>query len=468
MVVNTSVTVFAGATVSLNLTATDPDQDFLSFKLAPGTPAGVSVNPSTGLLRWPTSPALGGTTNQISVIVTDNGQPPLSATGTVTVVVLPVANPPVLAPIANYKIYDGFLLIITNSATDNNFPSRQLTFSLRIGAPTNATIDPVTGLFQWRPVPSQAPSTNIISVVVTDNGNPPLNAAQEFTVIVNAVAYEWAVALGSTGVLVGQTSSVPLSLEGSLPLTNLTVLVQAPLDHVTNLTLQSAASEILLSVLQPIGTNQYAISMSLDPAQSPGGLRTVAHLGFLAVPQTNSSIASVPLSQLSGLQNDGQIAPKPASFGGRVFIVGRQPLLDAWLTTNAHRMLSLYGNPGRSYEVDYTTNLSASKWQYGWRVPMTNVSESFPANASLPQVFYRALEFSASPPILDLNSSAPSNLVLLLYGQSGSNYTIVSGTNLRDTSGWSPIAGFTLTNSFQFISTGAATNQIQFFRARRP
>ncbi len=34
-----------------------------------------------------------------------------------------------------------------------------------------------------------------------------------------------------------------------------------------------------------------------------------------------------------------------------------------------------------------------------------------------------------NPPILELNSSAPTNLVLLVYGQKGSNYLVVTGTN---------------------------------------
>ena len=100
---------------------------------------------------------------------------------------------------------------------------------------------------------------------------------------------------------------------------------------------------------------------------------------------------------------------------------------------------------------------------------MTNLSEVFAADQKSPLLFYRAWEFSANPPILELNSPAPTNLVLLVYGQKGSNYVIVTGTNLAAPSNWSSMAGFTLTNSsFQFIGAGAATNQKKFFRAERP
>ena len=67
-------------------------------------------------------------------------------------------------------------------------------------------------------------------------------------------------------------------------------------------------------------------------------------------------------------------------------------------------MLTLYGNPGSSYQIAYATNLLGTNWVPAWRVPMTNLFQTFVATQTFPQVFYRAWEFSANPPILD---SAP-------------------------------------------------------------
>lgn len=463
-----TVTLDAGQTLSLSVTASDSNpESVLTFSLGPGAPVGVVVNPNTGQITWQTSPQFGGTTNIISVIVSDNSQPPLTATGTVSVVLLSVANPPILAPISNYKIYVGQTLTITNYAVDENTPPRPLTFSLAAGAPTNATINATNGLFQWQPTESQGRSTNVISVTVTDNGSPPLSATQQFTVIVRPVAYQWALNLGTTGVLVGTTGSVPVTLQSSLPLTNLTAVVQVPTALLTNFVLLPTAPEILSTAIQPLGSNEYIMNLSLNPSLSPGGSRTVGQLGFLALPQTNSTIVPLPLSQLSGLQENGQVAPQSAAFGGEVFIIGSQPILDAWLSTNAQRKLTLYGIPGASYNVEYLTNFLGANWQSAWLVPMTNLSEVFSANQSLPQVFYRAVQFLANPPILQMNSFSRSNVVLLLYGQNGSNYMIISGTNLLNITNWNSIAGFTLTNSFQFINAGIPTNQMQFFKAER-
>jgi hypothetical protein len=462
------VTLNAGQTLSLSVTASDPNPlNTLTFRLGPGAPAVVVINPASGQITWATSPAFGGTTNSIDIVVSDNGQPPLSATGAITVVLLQVANPPVLAPIADYTIYEAALLTITNSATDNNLPPRPLTFSLGAGAPANATIDPATGVFQWRPNAAQAPSTNAISVTVADNGTPPLSATQQFTVVVRAVASEYLLGLGTTNVLVGSSNSVPVTLQTSLPLTSIVALVQVPATLLTNLTLVSVSPEILSTILQPLGTNQYAISLALDPALSPGTSRTLAQLGFVAVPQPSSAIVPLSPYQLSAVQADGQTAAKPGMFGGEVFIIGREPILDGWIGTNASRMLALYGNPGASYQIVCSTNLLMTNWLPTWRVPMTNSYALFNANDSLPQVFYRVWEFFADPPILELGGVGTSSMALLLYGEAGTNYGLQATTNLANSNAWFPAMNFMLTNSFQFISEGTTTNRALFFRAKR-
>jgi hypothetical protein len=71
---------------------------------------------------------------------------------------------------------------LTASASDADQPPQSLTFSLAPGAPFGAAINPSTGLLTW--TPSNAPATNQITVVVTDNGMPNLNATQAFSVTV--------------------------------------------------------------------------------------------------------------------------------------------------------------------------------------------------------------------------------------------------------------------------------------------
>ena len=95
-----------------------------------------------------------------------------------------VNTAPVLSAVANHTINVGVNLLITNTATDADVPAQTLTFSLPT-APTNATLDASSGVLNWRPLVTQADSTNQFAVVVTDNGTPPMSATQSFSITVN-------------------------------------------------------------------------------------------------------------------------------------------------------------------------------------------------------------------------------------------------------------------------------------------
>jgi hypothetical protein len=173
-----------GSALVFTNSATDPNGDSLTFSLDPGSPAGAGVNPATGVFSWTPTEAQGPATNSITVRVTDNGSPPLSATKTFSVVVNEVNQAPVLAAISNRTVYAGMTLTITNSATDADIPANTLTYSLDPGAPAGAAIDPVTGVFTWQPPGALANTTTNITVRVTDNGSPPLHDTKSFAVTV--------------------------------------------------------------------------------------------------------------------------------------------------------------------------------------------------------------------------------------------------------------------------------------------
>jgi hypothetical protein len=91
-------------------------------------------------------------------------------------------SPPTLAPIPNQEITLGQTLTFTASAHDTNVPPQTLLYSLGADAPAGAVINAVTGQCGW--TPGNAPATNTFSVVVTDDGLPPLSATQSVRVIV--------------------------------------------------------------------------------------------------------------------------------------------------------------------------------------------------------------------------------------------------------------------------------------------
>ena len=96
---------------------------------------------------------------------------------------LPVNTPPTLAAIGNQTIGVGVTLNITNAATDSDVPAQTLTFSL-LTAPTNAVIGTNNGVLTWRPLVTQANTTNPFTLMVADNGTPSMSATQSFMVTV--------------------------------------------------------------------------------------------------------------------------------------------------------------------------------------------------------------------------------------------------------------------------------------------
>ena len=98
----------------------------------------------------------------------------------------PSNSPPALAFIPDRAVNAGADLVITNTATDPDV-AQTLTFSL-LSAPTNATLNATNGILAWRPLISQANTTNLITVKVADNGTPGLSATNRYSIVVNPLA----------------------------------------------------------------------------------------------------------------------------------------------------------------------------------------------------------------------------------------------------------------------------------------
>jgi hypothetical protein len=92
-------TVLAGATASFTNSASDPDlpAQTLGYSLL-NQPVGASVNSSNGIFNWRPSIAQSGTSNYMSVVVTDSGSPSMSATQSFAVLVTTPAGPQISAP----------------------------------------------------------------------------------------------------------------------------------------------------------------------------------------------------------------------------------------------------------------------------------------------------------------------------------------------------------------------------------
>ncbi len=95
---------------------------------------------------------------------------------------------PSINAVSDQTVNAGVTLLVTNTASDSDLPAQALTFGSAGTLPTGATINPATGIFSWRPMVSQANTTNQIQIVITDTGQPPLSATNSFNVIVDPIS----------------------------------------------------------------------------------------------------------------------------------------------------------------------------------------------------------------------------------------------------------------------------------------
>lgn len=182
-------TVDEGSLLSFAVVAVDTNvpAQTLTFALGGQVPAGATVDPVSGAFRWKPTEDQGPASYVLTVIVSDDGSPSLSAMQTFSVTVREVNNAPSLAPLISRTVFEGTPLSVTNTASDPDGLAQVLTFSVDAGAPEGVAIDPVSGVLSWLPTEEQGPGTYSITVRVEDDGDPVMSASQNLTVFVGEV-----------------------------------------------------------------------------------------------------------------------------------------------------------------------------------------------------------------------------------------------------------------------------------------
>lgn len=176
---------------SLAVTNNALDSDIPPLKLSYtllDAPWGMDVD-TNGVLTWTPTEAQGPSTNNITTVVTDAGDPPLSATNSLLIVVQESNAPPTLPTQPDQVLLAQQMLLVTNTSWDSDFPPNTLTYQL-LDPPSGAAID-INGIIAWTPSSDQTPSTNSIITVVTDFNPWALNdqhlsTTNSFSVFVQA------------------------------------------------------------------------------------------------------------------------------------------------------------------------------------------------------------------------------------------------------------------------------------------
>ena len=172
-----------GAALTFTLTASDIDGDAISYSMTP-TPTGVTLNAASGLFSWTPNYAQSGsytvTFTATAGVLEDDEM--------ITVTVVNVDGPPVLATIDDKTTDEGTPLTFTLTASD--IDGDAISYSMT-PTPTGVTLNAASGLFSWTPDYDMAGSYTVtftatagalrddemITITVSNVNRPPVMSA---------------------------------------------------------------------------------------------------------------------------------------------------------------------------------------------------------------------------------------------------------------------------------------------------
>ena len=191
---NKTVTILeniSNGTVVTTVSANDPDiGQTLTYAIVSGNTSNAFTIDNSGKIVVNNASVLNSTSSFIlSVKVTDNGSPVLSSTGTITIDVNQVNDPPVINN-KSASVSDDALngtLVTTVSASDPD-AGQTLTYSITSGNTDTAFYINNSGQIEINNATALAAVNAFnLSVRVSDNGNPALSATAVITINVNHV-----------------------------------------------------------------------------------------------------------------------------------------------------------------------------------------------------------------------------------------------------------------------------------------
>lgn len=275
-----------------------------------------------------------------------------------------------------------------------------------------------------------------------------------------------ALSVGSAVLQTGQATNIPVQLNTSDGLAALDLTLAVAPGRLTNLNLTALSPEIDPAA---VGVTVQSVSnivlhLPARSGQQISGNKTVAQFAFRATPGLQSAFVPLAIKQVVASRPGNSTLTNLTTSSGRLVIVGNESLLEAGVSTNGGRPMTLYAKPNFSYALEYATNVApGAVWTRLRPLAITQLATPVSGLEGVSPIFYRAVEFNADPPYLEANRNPDGSRFLTLFGKPGSGYVVESAGAVGGNPAWVGLTNIALSTPFTNIPV--AGQGTVFFRA---
>ncbi|PWU16765.1 MAG: hypothetical protein C5B50_12740, partial [Verrucomicrobia bacterium] len=236
---------------------------------------------------------------------------------------------------------------------------------VRILDGTNLLISLVPGAFT-------AGTTNVVQIVITNNGVPPLVSTQTFLVSIPDFVGP---GIGPAATRTGQPVCLPLNLFTSTGLTNVQLIVNVPATGFTNWSVGLLSSALCAGSVQSLNSTQLLVNLSACQGHallSSG--QAIANLCLDVETNLISQFVYIPIAVTQAERADSSFVANVGTGYGRLVVVADKPLLELLGQATNTASLTLYGIQSSTNIVEATHSLSQPIfWQPIWQNLITNL-----------------------------------------------------------------------------------------------
>lgn len=332
-----------GETLSILLEGSDADvpAQTLTYEVVSGAPAGMTLNSSTGRLRWQPSNDLPSSTNQVIVRLRDSATPPATIERTMTVQYRSLNRPPTITPIPPLNLAENGGFDLQLQASDPETPAGLLRWEFAAPAPSWLSLGS-NGQLLFIEGEETGPSTNTVQVRVLDNGSPQQSQTASFEVVVREVNRPPTVAYATIPDLRPGDSlaRTPTTLsDPDLPLQPLRFRLQGEIPPGLVLTTNTGALAWTVPQAHPPTTYRLAVVVTDEP---PPGVAALSQTNVVTIRTVAGTTVTAPTLRLT-------------------------------LPSSTQAELTWDSVPGTSYRIERRSSLNSGTWILETEVtPATN------------------------------------------------------------------------------------------------